>query len=69
MADEQDRDARPDGRAVGAVLLGALILYLIPTVYDLSRGMPVLEALGLGEVLAGLLGCAAAGYLIRRRRH
>jgi hypothetical protein len=30
--------------------------------------MPVLEALGLGEVLAGILGCAPAGYLIRRRR-
>jgi hypothetical protein len=37
-------------------------------VYDLSQGMPVLEALGLGEVLAGMLGCAPAGYLIRRRR-
>jgi hypothetical protein len=68
-ADEQARDSKPTGRAASIVLLvRTLTLYLIPTVYDLNQGVPVLEALGLGEVLAGILGCAAAGYLIRGRR-
>lgn len=52
------------GRNRLTLVVAASFLYLIPTVIDLAAGEPILSAIGLGELAAGLVACAAIGAIM-----
>lgn len=54
-------------RRARLILAGVcLLLALVPTFIDMAAGVPFREAIGVGDWVAGALGCLVASRVVRR---